>query len=638
MLMKLQFRPGVDRDRTNYSTDATWFEMDKVRFFAGFPQKIGGWEKYSTTTFYGVCRNLNTWVTTYSDNITGLGTHNKLYLEVGGGFFDITPLRATNPTMTTPNTDNCVATSNGSRVVTINLGTSHNADDGSFVTIAGVTGTVGGVPNSEINANHQITVIDSDSFSITVTTAATSTVASGGGTAITISFEIAPGYAIDTEGYGWDTGSWGRGAWGSGSTSPIILPQRDWWTANFDNDFVANIRNGAPYYWERGTTDDPTTALGTRAITLQAYATAGGYTADAVPAAVGQLMVSQNDKHLIAFGAVPFGSTSLADFDPMLIRWADQDNPGQWTPAVTNSAGDMHVSNGSMIVRAIPTRQEILVLTDASLYGMQFLGTTDVFGLQEYSNNISIMSPRAVVVANEIAYWMGQGKFYAYNGRVETLPCSLRDHVFNDINLGQAAQVVSGTNERFGEVWWFYPSAGSSQNDRYVVFNYEQNVWYYGTMERSAWLDTPLRDYPLACDSSILTNGYLYQHEAGLDADGEAMDSYIQSSDVELATDADGAGGRFMLTQRLIPDLDFTGSSAQTPSLTFSLYPRRFPGTAYTTDDSDTVIQTEVGAYTGQVFLRARARQIAIRVQSTALGVAWKLGTPRLEVRTSGKR
>lgn len=632
--LKLQFRPGVNRDQTNYSSEGGWYECDKIRFRSGYPEKIGGWVKSTPTAFFGVCRQLWNWVTSYSDNFLSLGTNNKVYIESGGIFNDITPLRATAPTLTSPNTNNCVATTNGSNVVTINLGTTHDAETGSFVTISGVTGTVGGIPDTEINANHQITVIDTDSFSFSVSTAASSTVAAGGGTSITISFEIAPGYATTTAGYGWGAGTWGRGYWGLGSTAPVLFPQRDWWFDNFDNDLVMNVRNGAGYWWVRGTTVDPGSALATRAIALSAYATSEGFTANSVPVKIMQLLVSQNDKHLIAFGAVPFGSTSEADFDPLLIRWADQDTPGDWTPSTTNTAGDLRVSRGSSIIRAMPTRQEILVWTDTHLYSLQFLGTSDVFGLQEYADNVSIISSRACATAANVTYWMGQDKFYAYTGRVETLPCTLRNHVFKNINTEQTDQIVCGTNEGWNEIWWFYPSAQSSWNDSYVVFNHLEKIWYYGTIERTAWLDTPLRAYPQACNSdSTAASGYLYSHEAGLDDDEIAMEAYIQSNDFDL-----GDGDKFMLTRRVIPDVGFSGSTATTPEVTMQLRPRNFPGSAYSGDAQDTrnIIESSVDVYTEQVFIRARARQMAFKIASSALGVNWQVGSPRLDMREDG--
>lgn len=634
--IKLQFKPGVNRDQTNYSNEGSWWECDKIRFRSGYPEKLGGWVKASPTSFYGACRQMNNWITTFGDNFLGMGTNAKVYIEAAGVYNDITPLRADDPVVTTTDTDNSVYTTNGTAVVTMTFAAPHGAVTDGFVTIAGVTGTVGGVPDSEINANHQITVLSATSFSFSVTTAATSTVSAGGGTAISASFEISPGYAVNTAGYGWGAGTWGRGTWGLGATAPVYFPQRDWWLDNFDNDLVMNIRNGPGYWWARGSDTDPGSALATRAITLEAYATSQGFSADDVPSQIMQLMVSQNDKHLIAFGAVPFGSTATSDFDPLLIRWADQDTPADWGPTTTNTAGFLRVSRGSSIVRGLATRQEILVWTNSHLYTLQFLGTTDVFGLQEYADNISVASPRSMATAANVTYWMGQDKFYAYTGRVETLPCTLRNHVFKNINYEQLEQVVCGTNEQWNEVWWFYPSAEASWNDSYVVFNHLEQIWYYGSIERSAWLDTALRQYPVAANSNATSLvGYLYNHENGVDDDTSAMAAYIRSNDFDL-----GEGDQFMLSRRVIPDMSFTGSTAESPEATFTIMPRNFPGAEYTTDSDDArpIVESAVDVYTEQVFIRARARQMAMKISSSALGVNWQLGAPRLDVRSDGRR
>jgi hypothetical protein len=647
--IKLQFKPGVNRDQTDYSNEGGWYECDKIRFRSGYPQKIGGWAKASPTAFIGVCRQMWNWITTYSDNLLALGTNEKVYIEAGGYFYDITPLRDVDPTLATPDTDNCVNTSNGTTTITINLATAHGAQTGNYVQIAGVAGpTIGGIPVSEINGNHKITVIDADSFSFTVTTAATSTVSAAGGTAITIGFEIDVGNAVITAGYGWGVGPWfplesnippnTPRAWGLGTTeSPVNLPQRDWFFDNFDNDLVMNIRNGEGYWWERGTTVDPATALATKAISLVDYAANEGFTAASVPVKITQLLTSQQDKHLIAFGAVPFGSTNPDDFDPLLIRWADQDTPGNWTPGQTTTAGDLRVSRGSRIIRALPTRQEILVWTDTHLYTLQFLGTTDVFALQEYADNISVASPRAMATASNITYWMGADKFYAYTGRVETLPCTLRDHVFANLNFEQSDQIICGTNEEWNEIWWFYPTADSGYNNAYVVYNHLERLWYYGTIDRTAWLDTPLRADPLAANTYLEDTdaGYLYNHEDGLDDDGAPMEAYIQSSDFDIED-----GDQLMLTRRILPDIQFAGSTATDPQVTLQIRPRNFPGRAAFPDAADTqaVVETSVNRYTDQVFVRARARQMALKVQSDTLGVNWQLGAPRLDARADGRR
>jgi hypothetical protein len=640
--IKLQFKPGVNRDQTNYSNEGGWFECDKIRFRSGYPEKLGGWQRSAPSDFVGYCRQMLNWITTYSDDMLAMGTNAKVYIEIAGNFYDITPLRDTDPVLSTPDTDNCINTTNATTTITVNLGaTAHGAQTGDYVIIAGVTGSgspsaIGGIPITEINGTYEITRVDNFIFTYEVSTAATSTVSAAGGTAIDLSFQISPGNAITVGGYGWNVGTWGRGDWGTGTITPVFLPQRDWWFDNFDNDLVMNIRNGEGYWWVRGTQEDPGSALDTPAIRLADYADNEGFDPNAVPAQIMQLLVSQQDRHLIAFGAVPFGSTNIADFDPLLIRWADQDTPGDWTPTQTNTAGDLRVSRGSRIVRALPTRQEILVWTDTHLFTLQFLGTADVFGLQEYADNISVMSPRAMASAANITYWMGQDKFYAYTGRVETLPCSLRNHVFNNFNINQADQVVCGTNERWNEIWWFYPTEQSDYNDAYVVYNHLERIWYYGTIDRTAWLDTALRNYPQATNTPGGTNaGALYIHEFGVNDDALPMDSYIQSSDFDLED-----GDQFMLTRRILPDISFSGSVGDNPEVTLQIRPRNFPGSSFSGDAADTqrVIETSVNQYTDQIFVRARARQMALKIQSDTLGVNWQLGAPRLDARPDGKR
>jgi hypothetical protein len=639
-LQKIQLRPGINRDTTNYSNEGGWFECDKIRFFSGFPQKIGGWVKTSPLSFIGVCRQLWNWITSFSDNFLAVGTNIKVYIEAGSVFYDITPLRTT---LVSPATDNCVETTSGSTTVTINV-VGHGCDDGAYVTISGVTGDVGGVPDAQINAEHEITRIDNDIFTITVTTAASSTVASGGGTSIDIECQLNPGLAITSAGYGWGTGGWGISPWGFSSDTPIFLPQRDWFFDNFDNDLVMNIRSevnvngkaqGGPiYYWERGSNVVPSSALSTRAVLLSGV-TLNNVAPSAVPASAMQIMISQNDKHLLAFGCQPYAGAA-DDYDPLLIRWASQDQPNEWEPRPTNSAGFLRVSRGSAIVRAIATRQETIVLTDTHVYSLQFLGTTDVFGLQELADNISIISPRATITANNVLYWMGTDKFYAYDGRVQTLPCTLREYVFKDINFDQSDQIVCGTNEGFTEIWWFYPSAGSNSNDRYVIYNHLTNIWYYGNLERTAWLDVASREFPIAASTPEgSSTGLLYTHEVGLNDDESPLEAFCQSSDFDI-----GDGDQLMLTKRLIPDVSFNTSTATNPEVTFGIRSRNFPGSAYTNNalNEKPVIEASVDIYTEQVFIRTRGRQMALRVSSDGLNVQWQLGSPRIEARADGKR
>ena len=639
--LKLQFRQGINRDQTNYTGEGGWWDADKIRFFSGYPQKIGGWVKSTSETFVGTCRQMFNWITSYQDNLLAVGTNEKVYIEAGASFYDITPLRETFTTSTTPSSDNCIDTTNASTTVNVNI-TGHGCLTGDYVTISGVTGNPGGIPDAEINANHEVTRVDVDNFTFEVATAATSTTSNQGGTAIVVACQIHPGNVVQTAGYGWGTSPWGSVGWGLSGSAPIFLPQRDWFFDNFDNDLIMNIRSdvtvtsipvGGPIYiWQRGTSVNPATALATPAVLLSSLVGAAD-----VPESANQILVSQNDKHLLAFGCQPYGGSS-GDFDPLLIRWANQDEPENWEPLATNSAGFIRVSRGSKIVRAIPNRQEILVYTDASLYSLQFTGTTDVFAIQELADNISIISPRAVTTTNNISFWMGIDKFYMYDGRVQPLPTTVREYVFKDLNFSQVDQIVCGTNEGFNEIWWFYPSANSPWNDRYVIFNYLDQCWYFGTIVRTAWLDSPLRPYPSAASTANgSTEGNLFQHEFGVNDDEVPMVSYIQSNDFDIQQND---GETFMLTRRLIPDINFNGSTAQAPEVTITVRSRNFPGSQYQTDPSDNqrIIETAFGLFTNQVFVRARGRQLALKVSSDDLDVQWQLGSPRLDARSDGKQ
>jgi hypothetical protein len=617
--ISLKYRPGLVRDTTNYTNKGGFYECDKIRFRSGSAEKIGGWLRYGVFTLIGVCRQMFNYVTSFSDNILWLGTNIKLYQEVGATLIDTTPLRETFTTSSTPSSDNCIDTTNGSTTVNVNI-VGHGCETGAYVTISGVTGDPGGILNAEINAEHVVTRVDANNFTFVVATAATSTTSNGGGTAITVECQINPGFATTAYGYGWGSGGWGGLGWGTSSLTPVTLFQRDWWFDSFDNDTVMNIRNGPIYYWTY------TGAFNTRCVLLSSLVGAAD-----VPDEAMQILVSQNDKHLLAFGCTPYGS-SAPSFDPLLIRWATQDDPTVWTPLVTNSAGFIRLSNGDRIRRALRTRQEILVWTESTLVSLQFLGTTDVFGIQELADNISLFGCRAVATMNNVTYWMGVDKFYIYDGRVNTLPCTIRDYIFKDINYDQADQIICGTNEGWNEIWWFYPSAGSTINDRYVIYNFVEAIWYYGNIERTAWLDSPLRRYPQAVGGY-----YVYDHENGTNDDTSPMNSFITSSDFDLTTEA-GEGEQFMLTKRILPDVNFNGSTAASPTLNMTFKPRNFPGSSYETEPDLPIIETSIDQYTNQVFIRTRARQMGFKISSDALDVQWQLGTPRVEARPDGKR
>lgn len=619
----MQFKPGVNRDQTNYTNEGGFYSCDKIRFRSGQPQKLGGWLKATSTVLLGICRQMFTWITSLSDNLMAVGTSKKLYIDSGNNLYDITPLQHTSTTLGAA--AGPFTATVGSATITVSYATDSGFTPtaGNYVTFSGATSLGGNITATVLNANYKIQSVNSGAttYTITATAVANSSDTAKGGATVTAKYDIDVGNTTTTYGYGWGAGVWGRGGWGTGSITPIKTFQRDWFFDNFDDTLMANIRNGTPYYWDLDTT------FLTRAVPLASYSGASD-----VPTTVMQLLVSQGDKHLLAFGATPYGG---GDFDPLLIRWSNQDEPQNWTPLVTNSAGFIRVSRGDRIIRAIPTRQEILVYTNATLNSLQFLGTTDVFGIQELSDNISIASPRAVTTVNNQAFWMGTDKFYTYSGRVDTLPCTLRNHVFENINFDQLEQVVCGTNEQWNEVWWFYPTADSSVNNAYVIYNHFDKIWYYGSINRTAWNDSPLRQFPQAA-GGVVDAQYIYNHETGVDDDLAPMESYITSSDFDIVD-----GEQFLLIKRIIPDVSFDGSNTATnpnPSVTFTMKPRNFPGSAYGTSPAKNVIELTVDTYTDQVFMRARARQMGMEISSTAIGVNWQLGSPRLDGRPDGKR
>jgi hypothetical protein len=624
-MQKLQFKPGVNRDQGNYTNEGGWFACDKIRFRSGQPQKIGGWLKIVPQVLVGTCRQMFTWISSFSDNFMAVGTNKKLYLNAGSNIYDITPVQHTSTTLGAA--PGPFTATSGSAIITVSYATdtAYTPEVGNYVTFSGAVSLGGNITAAVLNASlgYEILSVDGTGFTYTIQVSATANASdtSKGGATVTAKYDIDTGPLINIYGYGWGAGAWGRGGWGSSSITPVTIFQRDWFFDNFDDSLVANIRNGAPYYWIFDQ------IITTRAVPLSSISGASD-----VPTEVMQLLVSQGSKHLLALGATPFGGGS---FDPLLIRWSSQDDPANFTPSPTNSAGFLRVSRGDRIIRGIPTRQEILIFTNATLNSLQFLGNTDVFGLQELSDNISIASPRSVIVISNVALWMGTDKFYTYSGRVDTLPCTLRNHVFENINFEQMDQIVCGTNEQWNEVWWHYPTANSQTNDAYVIYNYFDKIWYYGSLNRTAWNDSPLRPYPQAVGGADGSQ-YIYNQEQGVDDDLVPMASYIQSSDFDIVD-----GEQFLLIKRIIPDVDFTGSNRLTntnPSVLVTMKPRNFPGSPYANSPSKNVVETSVDTYTDQIFLRARARQIAIKVSSADIGVQWQLGSPRLDGRPDGKR
>ena len=628
-LRKLAFKSGINKENTRYVSEGGWYECDKIRFRQGSAEKIGGWERISNNYFLGVCRSLFNWVTLGFLNLVAVGTNLKYYIERGGQYYDITPIRDT-----TAAGDVTFAATDGSSEITV-TNTGHGALEGDFVTFSGAVTLGGNITAAVLNQNYQIAeVIDQDNYTIRardpITGAevfANASDTGDGGAAVVGAYEIPVGSAISVPFTGWGGGAWGSGTWGFGGVTQSGL--RTWSQANFGEDLVFAYRGSPIFYW------DASVGVGARAVYLDTLVGASD-----VPTIVNKVFVSDIYRFVIAFGANDYNSNSI---DPMLIRWSDQESVVNWTPGSLNQAGSLRLSDGSEIITAIQSREEILIWTDAALYSFQYLGpSAGVWGAQLLGSNVSIVSQTAVATASGITYWMGVDKFYFYDGRVQTLPCDLRRYVFNDINLFQLDQVFAGTNEGFTEIWWFYCSANSTTIDRYVVYNYGEKCWYYGTMARSAWLDSGLRDYPIAATYSH----NLVEHEKGnndnVNGTPLPINAYISSSEFDLDD-----GHNFGFIWRMLPDITFDGSTAASPTANFTLIPMKGSGSGYTTPPSVGGTNTSpvtrsatipIEAFTNIVYTRVRGRQLIFKVESNQLDTTWQLGAPRIDLRPDGRR
>jgi hypothetical protein len=615
-LKKIALKSGVNRENTRYASEGGWYECDKIRFRQGTPEKIGGWQRISTTTFLGVCKSLWSWVTLGSLQLIGVGTNLKFYVERGGSYNDITPLRAT-VSLTDP-----FETTVGSSIVEV-TDAAGGYIDGDFVTFSGAT-AVGGIAANTLNQEYQISYTSGNSYTIDVGTNATSSVTGGGSVSAAYQINIGPAFTIPLT--GWGSSFWGSGTWGFGAESTESL--RLWSQSNFGEDLIFGPRGGAIYYW------DATSGTSSRGVLLSSLGGASG-----VPTVQNYILISDISRFVFCFGANPIGSATQ---DPMVVRWSDQEDATNWTPAATNQAGSLRFSRGTEIVTAAQSRQEVLVWTNSSLYSMQYVGAPEVWTAQLVGENISIASQNSVAYSNGVAYWMGRDKFYKYDGRTQPLICNLRKFIFDDLNPAQYDQVFAGTNESYHEVWWFYCSSNSTAVDKYVIYNYVENVWYYGTMARTAWLDSGLREYPLAATYS----NNLVNHEIGVDdaetATPQAIHAFVASAEFDLDD-----GHQFMFIWRMLPDIRFDGSTAENPSAVMTLLPLANSGSGYNSPLSEggsnagTVIRTAtlpIEQYTGQVNVRVRGRQLAIKVESTDLGVTWQLGVPRADMRSDGRR
>ena len=702
-LTKLQFRPGIDREATSYADEGGWFDMDKVRFRMGFPEKIGGWTRQSTKTFLGTCRAMHPWITLRGEQLLGVGTNLKYYVNEGGGYNDVTPVRDTTaagdvtftasantlaadvaigdttisltsasgfPVTGRIKIDNeiityasisgndligCQRGQNGTTEAThttttaVNCSTiivddtGHGALDNDFVTFSGAVTLGDEITADRLNQEYQITYIASaDQYYIdarvvstisSITTSggldpeyvfATSSDSGDGGASVVGAYQINTGLDTSIVGVGWGAGLWGRGAWGSGAsvvTSGERL--RLWSHDNFGEDLLFNPRGGGIYYL------DTSGGLTNRAVSLSSLAGA-----NTTPTIANSIMVSDNSRHILAFGCD--GEFTPGVQDPLLIRFSSQESLTDWSAQIDNSAGDLRIGSGSEIITAIETRQQILVFTDVSLHSLQYLGPPFTFGINMLSDNIAIASPNALVSAQDTVYWMGKTEFYSYSGAVQLLPCTVRDYVFNDFNVYQSEKVFATTITAFSEVWWFYPSESSDEVDRYVVYNYQQNIWYYGNMSRTAGIDRGMLNNPMFA----ATDNYLYFHEDGFD-DGSVVpavgiNAYIESAQMSIQN-----GDNFSFISRVIPDITFRNSTATTPTVDFTIKARNFPGGQYLQSNDLAVSKTAsapVEQFTEQLYMRVRGRSFAFRIDSTETGVAWRLGIPRVDVRQDGRR
>ena len=705
-LQKILFKPGINRENTRYTTEGGYYECDKVRFRQGNPEKIGGWTPFSSNTFLGVCRSLWNWITLAAENLVGVGTNLKFYILKGNDYYDVTPIRKT-VTLTNPFT-----ATNGSAVIAVSE-VAHGCVAGDFVTYsgAGIVGLGGNITIPVLTGTFQITFVDDDNYTITVSATANAADASGspgGGTVVT-QYETNTGPAYQVPLVGWGAGPWGAGTWGNGQTTSTALQL--WNQQNFGEDLIYGPRGQGIYYWSAnvgyspiqvtisiaapgqitlpvgfsfptgttisftstgalptgltvgqvyfvvnstGGTFNVSTSINGAAITtsggqsgLQFISQRGINLADAgdddTPLFQNYILVSDASRILLVFGTNDYGSTAI---DPMLIRWSDQENPYTWSPAITNQAGSLKLSHGSEIITAVQSRQEIIIFTDSSLYSFQYVGPPFVWTAQLLGDNVSIIGPNAAVIASGAVYWMGVDKFYKYDGRVQTLNCDLRRYVFSDFNKLQTQQVYAGTNEGFNEIWWFYCSNDSLVSDRYVVYNYLENVWYYGNIGRTAWLDSGLLPLPVGATY----NHELVQHEDGVDAydlgNQTALAAYISSSEFDI-----GDGHNFGFVWRILPDLTFEGSSATagtsgsgvpTPTVTMTLYPMQNSGSGTGTPAAGSVIKGSTynitEEYTGVIYTRARGRQMIFKIASDQIGTTWQLGAPRIDIKPDGRR
>ncbi len=621
-LQKAIFKPGINREGTDYDNEGGWFDCNLVRFRKGRPEKFGGWAKDTNNIFLGTCRALHPWIALAGTKYLGLGTTFKYYIEEGASFNDVTPIRST-----TSAGDVTFSASDGDSTITI-TDTANGAVQNDFVTFSGAASLGGNITATVLNQEYQIaTIVNSNSYTIeakdtsgnTVTANASDTGNGGGSTVGT--YQLNVGLDVYVPGTGWGLNGWGEGAFGSATALSSTNQLRLWTHDNFGEDLIINQRGGGIFRWVENN------GVTTRAVNLS---TTSG--ANQVPTVGLQVITSEKDRHLIVLGADPLsGGTRTGVVDPMLIAFSDQENALDFDPQTTNTAGSLRLSSGSSIIGAVKSRQEILVWTDTALYSMQFIGPPFTFGVNLINEGTGLLGPKAAVTAPQGVFWMSYNNFYLYNGSVQTLPCTVQNYVFSDINLTQSFKINAFTIADKNEVGWFYCSSDATEIDRYVIYNYAENVWFYGSLSRTAWLDSGIENYPRA-----VSNGYLYRQETGFDDDGSPMTNvFIESSDFDL-----GDGEQFTFIQKIIPDFKFLQSSNEDGSVNIVVKTRNYPGDSLSINST-----SSIQANTQQAFVRGRARQMVLRFESDDdaenngnLGIGWRLGATRIDVRTDGKR
>ena len=622
-LQKAIFKPGINREGTDYDNEGGWFDCNLVRFRKGRPEKFGGWQKENTNTFLGTGRALHPWIALAGTKYLGLGTTLKYYIEEGSSFNDVTPIRL----VTSAGDVTFAKVGNGDATITV-ADTAHGAVQNDFVTFSGAASLGGNITDVVLNQEYQIaTIVNTNSYTIEAkdtsgnpVLAAAGDSGNGGGSTVG-TYQINVGLDVYVPGTGWGLNGWGEGAFGSATALSSTNQLRLWTHDNFGEDLIINQRGGGIYRWVENN------GVTTRAVNLS---TTSG--ANQVPTVGLQVITSEKDRHLIVLGADPVsGSARTGVIDPMLIAFSDQENALDFEPQTTNTAGSLRLSSGSSIIGAVKSRQEILVWTDTALYSMQFVGPPLTFAVNLINEGIGLIGPKAAITAPQGVFWMSYNNFYIYNGSVQTVPCTVQNYVFSDINLTQSFKINAFTIADKNEVGWFYCSSSSNEIDKYVIYNYAENIWFYGSLSRTAWLDAGIENYPRAVSS-----GYLYQQETGFDDDGSPMTNvFIESSDFDI-----GDGEQFAFIQRIIPDFKFIQNDNENGSVNIVVKTRDYPGESLVVNST-----SAIQANTQQSFIRGRSRQMVLRFESDDdapnngnLGIGWRLGATRIDIRTDGKR